>query len=44
MMVVVVVVTLAEVLIPMIDGEYQRRRRDGRNQSDAPNRQQRTRA
>ena len=38
------VVTLAEVLSPMIDGEYQRRQRDGKNQSHDPNRQLRTRA
>ena len=43
-MVVVVEVTLAEVLSPMIDWEYQRRRRGGKNQSRAPSRQLRTRA
>ena len=43
-MVVVVIVTLAEVLSPMIDGEYQKRLRGGKNQFHAPNRQQRTRA
>ena len=42
-MVVVVIVTLAEVLSPMIDGEYQRRRRGGKNQSHDPSRQLRTR-
>ena len=38
------VVTLAEVLSSMIDGEYQRRRKDGTNRSHGPNRQLRTRA